>query len=82
LGLPGAEGPAEPGDLGDRVGGEAVEDFGRDLAALGGDGVVDRAELLVTLPGDVHLILWVAGVEAGGDLGLLAFGEVLHTVAE
>jgi hypothetical protein len=26
--------------------------------------------------------LWVAGVEAGGDLGLLAFGEVLHTVAE
>jgi hypothetical protein len=35
LGLPGAEGPAKPGDLGDRAAGEAVEDLGRDLAALG-----------------------------------------------
>jgi hypothetical protein len=38
--------------------------------------VVDRAELLVALPGDVDLVARVAGIEAGADLGLLALGEV------
>ena len=44
--------------------------------------MVDRAELLVALPGQVHLPVGVAVLEAVGDLGLLAFGEVLHAVAE
>jgi hypothetical protein len=44
--------------------------------------VVDRAELLVALPGQVDLTVWVAGVQAGDYLGLLLVGEVLHAVAE
>jgi hypothetical protein len=44
--------------------------------------VVDRAKLLVALPGQAHLILWVAGVEAAGELGVLALGEVFDAVAE
>jgi hypothetical protein len=44
--------------------------------------VVDRAELLVALPGQVDLGGRVGGVEAGGDLGLRAFGEVFDAVAK
>jgi hypothetical protein len=44
--------------------------------------VVDGAKLLVALPGDVDFVGRVAGVEAGGDLGLLLLGEVFHAVAE
>ena len=40
--------------------------FVGDLAALGRGGVVDGAELLVALPGQVDLVGRVAGVEAGG----------------
>jgi hypothetical protein len=39
-------------------------------------------ELLVALPGQVHLICGVAGVQACTDLGLLLLGEVFHAVAE
>jgi hypothetical protein len=38
--------------------------FHRDLAALGRYGVVDRAELLVTLPGRVNFPGPVGGLEA------------------
>jgi len=79
---PGAEGAAEPGDLGDGAGVEAVEHLPRDLAGFRRGSVVDGAELLVALPGQVHLILWVAGVEAAAELGLLALGEVFDAVAE
>ena len=44
--------------------------------------MVDGAELLVALPGDVDLVARVAGVQAAGDLGLLLLGEVFHAVAE
>jgi hypothetical protein len=36
----------------------------------------------VALPGHIHFILWVAGVEAAAELGLLALGEVFDAVAE
>ena len=61
---------------------EAIEHFGGELTAFGRGGVVDGAELLVALPGQVDLSLRVTRVEAGGDLGLLAFGEVSDAVAE
>ena len=54
----------------------------RGLAGFRRGSVVDRAELLVALPGHVHLILWVAGVEAAAELGLLVLGEVFDAVAE
>jgi hypothetical protein len=44
--------------------------------------MVDGAELLVALPGQVDFSVRVARVEAGGDLGLLALGGVVHAVAE
>ena len=56
LGPPRFEGAPEPGDLGDRAGREAVDDLGRDLTAGGRAGVVDRAELLVALPGACRAI--------------------------
>jgi hypothetical protein len=49
---------------------------------FGGGGVVDGAELLVTLPGHVDFAVGVAGLQTLGELGLLAFGQMLHTVAE
>jgi hypothetical protein len=61
---------------------EAVQHLDRDLASLGWRGVVDGAQLLVALPGDVDFAAWVAGVEAAADLGLLPFGEVFDAVAE
>jgi hypothetical protein len=61
---------------------EAVEHLLGDLSSCGGGGVVDGAELLVALPGQVDLILWVAGVETAAELGLLALGEVFDAVAE
>jgi len=44
--------------------------------------VVDRAQLLVALPGDGDLVVGVAGVQAGVEAGDLAVGEVLDTVAQ
>src|SRR4249919_456412 len=82
LGLPGLQRSAEPGDLGDRTGGEAGDHLLRNLAAAGCGGVVDRAELLVALPGQVDLSDWVAFLQAAGELGLLLLGEVLHAVAK
>jgi hypothetical protein len=61
---------------------EAVEYLDRNLAALGRGGVVDGAQLLIALPGDVDFIAWVTGVEAAADLGLLPVGEVFCAVAE
>ena len=49
---------------------------------VAGGGVVDGAELLVALPGDVHFVARVTRVEAMVDLGLLLLGEVFHGVAE
>src|SRR5215207_7482944 len=82
LGLPGLEGTAEPGDLGDRAGGEAGDHLLRDSPALGCGGVVDGAELLVTLPGQVHFLVGVASLQAAGELSLLTLGEALDAVAE
>ena len=47
-----------------------------------GGGVVNGAELLVALPGQVHFAVGVAGLQAPGELGLLALGEALDTVAQ
>src|SRR5215218_10998262 len=74
--LPGFEGAAQTGNLGDGAAGKAVEYFGGDLAAFGRGGVVDGTELLVALPGQVRLLGRIAGVEAADDLGLLLVGEV------
>jgi hypothetical protein len=77
-----AQRTALPGNFGDGTGVEAVEHPGRDLTAFRWAGVIDGAELLVALPGQVHLICGVAGVEAVPDLGLLAFGEMFDAVAD
>ena len=61
---------------------EAVEYLLGDLAALRRCGVVDGAQLLIALPGDVDFVLWVAGVETVADLGLLLVGEVFDAVPE
>jgi hypothetical protein len=53
-----------------------------DLAAFRRYGVVDGSQLLVTLPGDVHFVLWVASCETVADLGLLLLGEVFDAVSE
>jgi hypothetical protein len=82
FGSPGAEGPAEPGNFGDRAAVEVVQYLDRDLAAFRWNGVVDGAELSVALPGHVHLVCGVAGVEACADLGLLLLGEVLYAMTE
>src|SRR5215203_6459797 len=66
---PRLEGAAEPRDLGDRAGREAVQHLLADRPAGLRTGVVDRAELLIALPGQVDLSVWVAGVQAGADLG-------------
>ena len=61
---------------------KAVEHLLGDLSSGGGGGVVDGAELLVALPGDVHLVARVTRVQAMADLGLLLLGEVFRAVAE
>ena len=52
---PGLQCSAEPSDLGDRTGREAGDHLLSDPATLGGAAVVDGAELLVALPGQVRL---------------------------
>jgi hypothetical protein len=66
--FPGAEGAAQGGDFGDRAAVEAVEHLDRDLAAFRRGGVVDGAQLLIALPGQVHLSCGIAGIEASADL--------------
>ena len=61
---------------------EAVEHFDCDLASLRWCGVVDGAEPLIALPGHVHLIGGVAGLEAVPDLGPLLFGKVFDAMPE
>jgi hypothetical protein len=73
---------AKPGNFGYRTGVEAVEYLLGDPAALRGSGVVDGAQLLITLRGDVHFVLRVAGVETVADLGLAPLGEVFDAVPE
>jgi hypothetical protein len=82
LAFPGTESAAKSGNFWDRTGVEAVQDLDRDLAAVRRCGVVDGAQLLVALPGDVDFVGRIAGVKAGGDLGLLTLGEMFDTVAE
>ena len=79
---PGLEGAAEPSHFGDRARREAGDHLLRNPPTFGGGGVVDGAELLVTLPGHVDFAVGVAGLQTLGELGLLAFGQMLHTVAE
>ena len=79
---PGLEGAAEPSHLRDRARREAGDHLLRNPPTFGGGGVVDGAELLVTLPGHVDLAIGLAGLQTPGELGLLAFGQMLHTVAE
>ena len=81
--LPGSQGSAEAGDLGDRAGRERGDDLLGDAPALGRvGGLVDRAELLVALPGQVDLPVGSPASRHGVELGLLAFGEVLDAVAQ
>ena len=49
---------------------------------MAGAAVVDGAELLVALPGQVNFAVGVAGLQTPGELGMLAFGQVFDTVAE
>jgi hypothetical protein len=63
--LPLLEGAAEAGDLGDWAGGEGRDDVLGTSAALGrAVGLVDRAQLLVGMPGDGDLEAGVAGDQA------------------
>jgi hypothetical protein len=82
VGPPSPERAAQPGNLGDRAGAEAVEHLDRDLARLRWSGVVDGAQLLTALPGHIHLSCGIAGIEASADFCLLLLGEVLHAVAQ
>jgi hypothetical protein len=79
---PGLQCSAEPSHLRDRTRREAGNHLLSDPATLAGAGVVDGAELLVALPGQVDFAVGVAGIQTPGELGLLAFGQMLHTVAE
>ena len=78
---PGLEGAAEPGDLGDRAGGKLAITFsairrpwprwrGRS-SGVAGSTARPRS-----------LRVGVAGLQASGELGLLALGQVLDTMAE
>src|SRR4029453_5330900 len=75
--LPGAQGPTESGDLGDRAAGERSDHRRGDLLALGETLGGERGpKLLVAAPGDGHLVVRVTGLEpllysldlAGGQL--------------
>src|SRR5689334_15153378 len=61
LGFPGAQGTAQPGDLGNGTGVEAVQELDRDFAAFRRYCVVDGAQLLVALPGKINFTDRVAG---------------------
>src|SRR4051812_27424679 len=62
--------------------GEAGGDFSAVCQPPAGRGVADRAELLVALPGHINFSRRVIGIQAAGQLVLLAFGEVFDAVAE
>jgi hypothetical protein len=53
-----------------------------DPPSFGGGGVVDGAELLVTLPGHLDFAVGIAGLQTLGELGLRASGQMLYIVAE
>jgi hypothetical protein len=44
--------------------------------------MVDEAQLLIALPGPIHIIAGVAGSKTCADLGLVARGEMFHAMAE
>ena len=74
---------SEPGDLGDGAGGEGVEDLGGDCPARCWCGlVVDRADLLGALPGDLDGDVVVVGSEGGVEAGALPVGEILGAGAQ
>ena len=73
--FPLSEGAAESGDLGDRAGGEPVDDLLGNLAALGWVGVgVGGSNLLGALPGDVDGVVAVIGGDRRGEAGVLMTG--------
>lgn len=78
-GLPPTQGPSQPGDLRNRAGREQVEDLGDEPASLHGAGVVDRAELLVAVPGQGDLAVRVPGRQLRVQPADLLLGQVLHS---
>ena len=81
--FPLVEGPAQAGDLGDRAGREGSEDFLGDLFTVGVSGlVVERAQLLGAVPGDLDLDVSFIGSECRLKAGLLSIGEVFLASAE
>jgi hypothetical protein len=53
-----------------------------DLVILGSAGAVDGAELLVAVPDKVDFPVRVAELQTPGELGLLAFRQVLDAVTQ
>src|SRR5450830_1262681 len=80
--LPLAQGPPEPGDLGDRAGGERRDDLLGDLLPGGQvTGGVGGADLLVALPGDQDLVVGVAAAQAVDQPVPLPVGQVVRAGA-
>lgn len=84
LSPPGAQGPSQPGDLGERAGREAGDDLlgQRSALAQAAGARLDGAELLVAGPGQLDLAVRVAKGKADLELAVLALGQVLQTVPE
>lgn len=84
LRAPGPQGPAEPGDLGDRAGVQAGEDLLGEQAALAqaGGAAVDRAQLLLDRPGELDLPVRVADGQPGLQPAVLPLREVLQAVPQ
>src|SRR5829696_1771137 len=81
--LPGPQGAAEPGDLGDRAGGERGEHLLSDRLALDQvRGRERRAQLLVAAPRHGDLVVGVAGLETGLDPLDLAGGQLVRASAQ
>jgi len=81
--LPLAQGPPEPGDLGDRAGGERRDDLLGDLLPGGQvTGGVGGADLLVALPGDQDLVVGVAAAQAVDQPVPLPVGQVVRAGAQ
>ncbi len=77
LGVPLLQGAAEPGDLGDGAGVQAVEEvLGERAAGRRGGGVVDGADALVDLPCEVDLAVRVADGQPPFETLALPVGEV------
>ena len=81
--MPLFEGAAEAGDLGDGAGVEGRDDVFSDGASVGESGlVVDGADLLGAVVGDLDFDVFVAGCQRGVEAGVLAWGKVFLTGAQ